>query len=145
MNLTHDQMEAETEFHQLAVGYCVKRQRVKLDLSQEELALRCHLSRGEVQHIEHARHALREPTRRRLCLGMGLSELELVAEVGRTEMAWAICGVPEDAEMPKSLAVKLRQLGALMEGERTPPPCPSVMTPALLYLWIRAYGSTQGR
>ena len=145
MKLTRQQMEAEMEFHQLALGCCLKRRRLALHLAQEEFAERCHVSRAEVQHAEHARHGLRDPTRLCFCLGLGITEIELVAEVEREKLAWAIQGFPKDVEVPKSLAEKLAAIGAEMKADKTPPPCPSVMTPALLYAWMRAIGSTQGR
>lgn len=145
MILTRQQMEAEMEFHQLALGWCLKNHRLALGLAQEAFALRCHVSRAEVQHAEHARHGLREPTRLCFCLGLGISETELVAEVERVKHTWAIDGLPPGVRMPKSLAVKLAALCDQFRAERTKPPCPSAMTPALLFAWMRAFGSTQGR
>lgn len=145
MKLTRQQMEAEMEFHQLALGWCLKRRRLALRLAQEQFAALCHVSRAEVQHAEHARHGLRDPTRLCFCLGLGISEIELVAEVGRVKQEWAIHGFPAEVETPKSLAVKLAAIRDEMKAEMTPPPCPSVMTPALLCSWMRAFGSMQGR
>ena len=145
MQLTRQQMEAEMAFHQLAVGWCLKRRRLEQGLSQEAFALRCHVSRAEVQHEEHARHGLRDTTRLCLCLGLGITELELMAEVGRVKSEWAIHGLPADVEMPQTLAATLMAIGDAMKAETTPPPCPSAMTPALLFAWMRAFGSTQGR
>lgn len=134
------------EFHQFALGWCLKRRRLALHLPQEEFAERCHLSRAEVQHAEHARHGLRDPTRLCLCLGMGITEIELVAEMDRVKSGWAIHGFPAEVEVPKSLAEKLAALCAELRAIKTPPSCPSATTPALLYAWMRAYGSMpQGR
>ena len=138
-------MEAEMAFHQLAFGWCLKRRRLELHLAQEQFAALCHLSRAEVQHAEHARHGLRDPTRLCFCLGLGISEIELVAEVDRVKQAWAIGGFPAHVEVPQTLAATLAEIGDAMKAETTPPPCPFAMTPALLYAWMRAFGSTQGR
>lgn len=145
MKLTRQQMEAEMEFHQLILGWCQKRRRLALHLPQEEFTALCHVSRGEAPHAEHARHDLRDPTRLCFCLGLGITEIELVAEVERVKQAWAVEGFPADVEVPKSLAEKLAAIGAEMKSVTAPPPCPCAMTPALLYTWMRAFGSVQGR
>jgi len=145
MKLTRQQMEAEMEFHQVAFGYCLKKRREALNLPQDEFAELCHVSRGEVQHAEHARHGLRDPTRLCFCLGLGISETELVAEVERVKQDWALHGIPAEVKMPKSLAEKLAALCAEVKAEMTLSPCPCAMTPALLFAWMRVCGSTQGR
>ncbi|MBL9185761.1 MAG: helix-turn-helix transcriptional regulator [Verrucomicrobiaceae bacterium] len=145
MKLTRQQMEAEMAFHQLAFGYCLKRRRLELHLAQEQFAAQCHVSRAEVQHAEHARHGLRDPTRLCFCIGLGISELELVAEVERVKQTWAIQGFPAEVEVPQTLAATLKGIGDAMKAETTPPSCPSATTPALLYAWMRAFGSTPGR
>lgn len=145
MKLTRQQMEAEMAFHQLAFGWCLKRRRLERHLAQEEFAVQCHVSRAEVQHAERARHGLRDPTRLCFCLGLGISEIELVAEVGRVKQDWAFQGFPAEVQVPQTLAETLTAIGDGMKAETTPPPCPSAMTPALLYAWMRAFGSTQGR
>jgi transcriptional regulator with XRE-family HTH domain len=142
MKLTRQQMEAEMEFHQLAFGRCLKRRRLELGLAQEEFAAQCHVSRAEVQHAEHARHGLRDPTRLCFCLGMGITEMELLAEVERVKTEWALHGFPADVEVPQTLAATLAVIGDAMKAVKTPPPCPSATTPALLYAWMRAFGST---
>jgi transcriptional regulator with XRE-family HTH domain len=142
MKLTRQEMEAEMEFHQVAFGWCLKRRRKAMRLAQDELADLCHVSRAEVQHLEHARHGMRDPTRLCFCIGLDVSESELVAEVGRVKLEWAVRGLPCEVVMPQTLAVKLKAIGDGLRAERTPPPCPSAMTPALLYAWIRAFGST---
>ena len=138
-------MEAEMAFHQLAVGWCLKRRRLEQGLSQEAFALRCHVSRAEVQHEEHAQHGLRDTTRLCLCLGLGITELELMAEVGRVKLDWGLHGFPPELEVPQTLAALLAAIGDGMKAVTTPPPCPSATTPALLFAWMRAFGSTQGR
>lgn len=145
MKLTRAEMELEMEYHRLVFGWCMKRHRLARHLKQTELADLCHFSRGEVQHMEHGRHGTRDPTRLCLCLGLGFSECELVAEIDRVKMEWAIHGLPADVEMPKSLAVKMQAFCDEFKTNKTPPPCPSAMTPALLYAWMRATDSTKGR
>ncbi len=60
MKLTREQMEAEERLHLRVLGWCLKQRRRSCHLSQVDLAALAYLSRGEVQHLEHARHGMRE-------------------------------------------------------------------------------------
>jgi ribosome-binding protein aMBF1 (putative translation factor) len=90
--LTQAEMDAEVELHLQVLGWCVTRRRKALGLSQEELAALAHVSRGEIQHNEHGRHGMTESTKKRICLGLGISVVELDAEVQRVTMEWKADG-----------------------------------------------------
>ena len=145
MNLTRDEMEAEKEFHRLATAWCLKRHREARHWTQEQMAEKAHVSRGGVQHAEHARHGLTDPTRIAICLALDITEVELVAEVARVKGEWAVHGLPPDVEMPKTLAVIYAAFCGAFEAIKPPPPCPSVTTPALFFAWMKAADSTLGR
>lgn len=76
------------DLHLRVVGDCVTRRRKAQGKSQEDLAALAHVSRAEVQHIEHGRHSMTEGIKKRICLGLGISQLELDAEVQRVESEW---------------------------------------------------------
>ena len=88
MKLSRAEMDAEEQLHLEVLGWCVKQRRLARHLTQDELADLAHISRGEVQHVEHARHGMREGTKKRLCVAFGISIIELDAEVDRVTQEW---------------------------------------------------------
>ncbi len=97
MRLNRDEMDAEEKLHLEVLGWCVKQRRLSRHLTQDELAKLAHVSRGEVQHVEHARHGMREGTKLRLCVAFGISIIELDAEVDRVKQDWRKNGRPQDS------------------------------------------------
>ena len=90
--LTREEMAAEVDLHLRVLGWCVKHRRIGRGLSQEDLASLAHVSRGEVQHIEHGRHSMTEGMKKRLCVALGISLVELDAEVDRVTREWKADG-----------------------------------------------------
>ena len=97
MNLTRDEMDAAEKRHVRVVGWCLKQRRLGRHMSQIDLADLAHVSRGEVQHVEHARHGMGEGTKFRLTTALGISVLELDAEVMRVKQEWKDHGPPEES------------------------------------------------
>lgn len=85
---TKEEMEAEVVLHLRVLGACIKGRRKARGFSQKTLATRSHVSRGEIQHNEHGRHGMTEGTKKRICMAMGISIMELDAEVDRVEHEW---------------------------------------------------------
>ena len=96
MNLTRDEMDAAEKRHLRVVGWCLKQRRLGRHMSQIDLADLAHVSRGEVQHVEHGRHAMREGTKFRLTKALGTSVIELDAQVVRVTQEWKDHGPPEE-------------------------------------------------
>lgn len=88
MNLTREEMDREEQQHLEVQSWCLKKRRLACHLSQKQLAEKAHVSRGEVQHLEHGRHGMREGTKLRLSLALGTSVLEMDAEVARVKQEW---------------------------------------------------------
>lgn len=88
MILTRHEMDEAERLHLRVLGWCLKQRRLARRLTQSQLADRSHVSRGEVQHAEHGRHRIGEGVKFRLCKGLGISIMELDAEVMREEAAW---------------------------------------------------------
>jgi len=84
---SHEMDEAES-LHLQVLGWCLKQRRLARGLTQAQLACCAHVSRGEVQHAEHGRHRIGEGIKFRLCAGLGISIVELDAEVAREEAGW---------------------------------------------------------
>ncbi|MBP8256023.1 MAG: helix-turn-helix transcriptional regulator [Opitutaceae bacterium] len=57
-------------------------------LTQAQLARGGGLSPSEVQHIERGRRHPKTETQRRLCAALGITLLELMAEVDRVQREW---------------------------------------------------------
>lgn len=98
MALSLEEMDEEVRLHLEVLGWCVKQRRLGCHLSQEQLAELAHVSRAEVQHVEHARHSIGEATKLRLCMALGISVVELEAEVDRVKHEWTKNGRPPDSE-----------------------------------------------
>jgi hypothetical protein len=98
MKLTRIQMEALEKRHLMVVAWCLKQRRLNAHLSQVELALEAYVSRGEVQHVEHWRHGMREGTKFRLCTALDISIIEMDAEVMRVTQTWKEKGPPKGYE-----------------------------------------------
>ena len=90
-------MDAAEKLHLRVMGWCVKQRRMGRHMSQIDLAGLAHVSRGEVQHVEHARHAMREGTKFRLTTALGTSVIELDAEVVRVKQEWKDHGAPKES------------------------------------------------
>jgi DNA-binding XRE family transcriptional regulator len=88
MKLTREEMDAEEELDIQVQSWCLKRRRLACHLSQRQLAALAHVSRGEVQHLEHGRHGMREGTKLRLSLALNTSVVEMDAEVARVKQEW---------------------------------------------------------
>ena len=97
MALSRDEMNEEVQLHLEVLGWCLKQRRLGRHLSQEELAALAFVSRAQVQHVEHARHGIGEATKFRLCLALGISVVELDAEVDRVKQDWRKNGRPQDS------------------------------------------------
>lgn len=88
MILTQHEMDEAEDLHLRVLGGCLKQRRLARGLTQARLAALSHVSRGEVQHAEHGRHRIGEGVKFRLCSGLGISIVELDAEVAREESGW---------------------------------------------------------
>jgi transcriptional regulator with XRE-family HTH domain len=99
MPLSRQQMDEAEHLHLRAVGWCLKQRRLARHLTQDQLAALAHVSRSVVQHAEHGRHAMGEGVKYRLCTGLGITIIELDAEVARVESDWRQHG-PASNEVP---------------------------------------------
>ena len=91
-------MDAEERLHLRVLGWCLKQRRRGCHLSQVALAALAYLSRGEVQHLEHARHGMREGTKFRISIALDTSVVEIDAEVVRVKQNWKDHGPPKGYE-----------------------------------------------
>lgn len=96
MLLSRDEMDDEEKLHLEVMGWCLKQRRLGKHLSQEQLAELAFVSRGQVQHLEHARHGMRPGTKLRICHALGISTVELEAEVCRVKEEWRKYGRPPE-------------------------------------------------
>lgn len=96
MAMSREEMDAEEQRHLEVLGWCVKQRRKALNLSQDDFADLAHISRSEEQHIEHARTNIREGTKKRLCMALGISVVELDAQVQRVGDDWKHSGRPPE-------------------------------------------------
>ena len=106
MNLNSAEMDAEVELHRMVTAWCLIRRRKGAGLSQVELAEKAYVSRATVQHTEHARHGLSDTSKLRICTALGISTMELDAEIQRVKFEWLQGGPPKNIVMPNSLASK---------------------------------------
>lgn len=97
MPLSRQEMDDEEALHLQVLGWCVKQRRQGQHLTQEEFADLSHVCRAQIQHVEHARHGMREGTKFRLCTALGISVIELDAEVDRVKQQWRKNGPPPGA------------------------------------------------
>ena len=63
MKLSRDELDAEVKLHLYVRSYCLVQRRKAAGLSQDALADRAGLTRGSVQHAEHARTGMNDATR----------------------------------------------------------------------------------
>lgn len=92
MAFSRQAMDEAERLHLQVLGRCLKQRRLARGLSQSALAGLSLVSRGQVQHAEHGRHSMREGTKFRLCVALGISIPELDAEVAREETGWPAAG-----------------------------------------------------
>lgn len=78
--------EQQAEDYLKLLGNCIRQRRLKLGLSQELLAKAARISRTEQQYIEGASRRPKVDTLLRCCQGLGISLIELLAEVDRRQM-----------------------------------------------------------
>ena len=79
-NMTMDELE---EWHWKALSICVLQRRKEANLTQVKLAKKAGVSTSEIQHIERERRGPRTGTLMRVCVALGISLLELIAQVER--------------------------------------------------------------
>jgi transcriptional regulator with XRE-family HTH domain len=78
--------EQQIEDYWKLLGDCIRQRRLKLGLSQEQLAKAARISRTEQQYIEGATRRPKMDTLQRCCQGLGISLIELLAEVDRCQL-----------------------------------------------------------
>ena len=118
MKLSRAEMDAEVKLHLYVRSWCLIQRRKAAGLSQDELADQAYLTRGSVQHAEHARTGMNDATRLRICRALNISETELDAQVDRVTLAWLRNGLAEKVQKANSLAEVLDEIEAIMAAER---------------------------
>lgn len=118
MKLSRDEVNAAVKLHLYVRSWCLIQRRKAAGLSQDELAERAGLTRGCVQHAEHARTGMNDTTRFRILLALDISEAELDGQITRVKEKWWKNGVAEKVQRSNSLAEILDEIEAIMAAER---------------------------
>ena len=118
MKLSRDEVNAAVKLHLYVRSWCLIQRRKAAGLSQDELAERAGLTRGSVQHAEHARTGMNDATRFRMLHALDLSEPELDGQIMRVKQKWSQNGLAEKVQRANSLAEVLDEIEAIMVAER---------------------------
>ena len=118
MKLSRDEVNAAVKLHLYVRSWCLIQRRKAAGLSQDELAERAGLTRGCVQHAEHARTGMNDATRFRMLHALDLSEPELDGQIMRVKQKWSQNGRAEKVQRANSLAEVLDEIEAIMVAER---------------------------